>query len=60
MYIGAAWCLWLVRAWKIDQLEQEAAAKGDEETDRADASSVDQDGTKYRRYLRNLVKIKKA
>lgn len=28
MYIGAAVFLWLVRAWKIGQLEEEAAAEG--------------------------------
>jgi len=26
MYIGAAVCLWLLRAWKIGQLEELAAA----------------------------------
>jgi hypothetical protein len=27
MYLGAAICLWLVRAWKIGELEEEASVK---------------------------------
>lgn len=28
MYVGAAVCLWLVRTWKIGEMEAEAAAAG--------------------------------
>ena len=31
MYIGGAVCLWLVRAWKIGEMEWEAAIAGKEE-----------------------------
>jgi hypothetical protein len=33
MYIGAAMCLWLVRAWKIGELEEEANKKGKTEVE---------------------------
>ncbi|KAL6702604.1 hypothetical protein ACN47E_001304 [Coniothyrium glycines] len=33
MYIGAAVCLWLVRAWKIGEMEESAIEEGKSETD---------------------------
>lgn len=33
MYIGAAVCLWLVRTWKIGEMEEIAAAAGKAEAD---------------------------
>jgi hypothetical protein len=28
MYLGGSVCIWLVRAWKIGEIEEEAAATG--------------------------------
>ena len=44
MYIGAAVFLWLVRAWKIGDLEEKAAAAGKSESN---AATGDQ-GTLYK------------
>jgi hypothetical protein len=40
MFLGAALCTWLLRSWKIDQLEREAAKRQQKEDGRPVTRSV--------------------
>ena len=40
MYIGAAICMWFLRAWKISELEKEAATKEEREREIRDDDAV--------------------
>jgi len=41
MYVGAAVCLWFVRAWKIGELEEEASMKEKTESELTDVNASD-------------------
>jgi MFS family permease len=45
MYIGAAVCLWLVRAWKIGEMQEKAAAAGKNESELDPIPAVADDAT---------------
>jgi MFS family permease len=57
MYIGAAVSLWLVRAWKIGELEKQAAIDGKEE---GDADGEVPEGFKRSSFVKRLVAWRKV
>jgi hypothetical protein len=57
MYIGAAASLWMVRAWKIGELEKQAAIDGKAD---GDASRTAPDGFKRSTFAKRLIAWRKV
>jgi hypothetical protein len=61
MYIGAAACLWFVRAWKIGDVERESAMKRKETETGEPIGDADASGdVKITPFLRRMVMWRKV
>ena len=57
MYIGAAACLWFLRAWKVGELEAAAAADADQDAAKREAEIRDDDAVPRRAKLARTVSV---
>lgn len=60
MYIGAAVCMWFLRAWKVGELEREAVSKERRELEIRDDDAVPRHRTEMTRHISRTASVKKA
>lgn len=60
MYIGAALCMWFLRAWKIGELERQAVTEEKREQEIRDDDQVPTGRLDLSRHVSRTASVKKA
>lgn len=60
MYIGAAICMWFLRAWKINELEKQVVTKEKRELEIQDEDAVPKGRPEITRHISRTASVKKA